>query len=97
MPVAIAEFYIKPKLIIAGDIERTSQNIALHGPLFATAIHCYFITYIPDIEIAWSFYIQLAPVNRSMSLLAAWFRLIYAVFALTPTPQLLTASPLHHT
>ena len=97
MPVAIAEFYIKPKLIIAGDIERTSQNIAVHGTLFATAILCYFITYILDIVIAWALYILLAPVNRSLSLLAAWFRLIYAMLALAPTSYLLTVYRLLHT
>jgi Domain of unknown function (DUF4386) len=97
MPVAIAEFYIKPKLIIAGDIERTSQNIALHGSLFAAAILCYFITYILDMVIAWALYILLAPVNRSLSLLAAWFRLVYAVLALVPTSHLLTVYQLLHT
>jgi hypothetical protein len=67
MRVAVAEFYIKPKLIMAGDIERTSQNIALHGTLFATAILCYFVTYILDVVIAWALYILLAtPENKSL-------------------------------
>jgi len=28
MPVTLAEFYINPKLLIAGNIEQTAQNIA---------------------------------------------------------------------
>ena len=32
--------------------------------------------------IAWALYVLLAPVNRSVSLLAAWFRLIYTAVAL---------------
>lgn len=45
MPVAVAEFYIKPKLIIADDIERTSQNIA-PWKAFCYPILCYFVTLI---------------------------------------------------
>ncbi len=51
---------------------------------------CYFINFIEDIVIAWALYILLAPVNRSLSLLAAWFRLIYAALALGGTLNLVT-------
>src|SRR6516225_9448265 len=82
MPVTLAEFYINPKLLIAGNIEQTAQNIAAHGRLFGTAILCYLITLILDVVIAWALYILLAPVNRAVSLLTAWFRLMYTAIAL---------------
>jgi len=110
MPVAYAEFAIFPKLVIAGNIEQTTQNIITHPQLFGTAILCYLVTLILDIVIAWALYALFTPVNRSLSLLTAWFRLVYtamALFALlhlvtvhrlVTTPDYLTAfgsGPLH--
>src|SRR4051812_26419257 len=82
MPATVAEFYINPKILIPGNIEQTIQNIATHGRLFAAAILCYLITLILDVIIAWALYVLLLPVNRSLSLLTAWFRLMYTAMAL---------------
>src|SRR4051812_46081031 len=73
MPVAFAEFYVYPTLVIPDNIEQTVQNIGPHGGLFAAAIVCYLITFISDVVIAWALYFLLVPVNRPVSLLAAWF------------------------
>ena len=109
-PVTTAEYQIMPKLVIAGNIEQTVQNIVAHERLFAVAILCYWVTFIEDIVIAWALYYLLAPVNRSLSLLTAWFRLIYtavalyavlplvSVYRLTRNPDYLTlfgSGPLH--
>lgn len=109
-PVTYAEFSIYPKLVIPANIEQTVQNIAAHQGLFAAAILCYLVEFIEDIVIAWALYILLVPVNRAMSLLTAWFRLMYTaiaffgmlklvtVFRLVNTPDYLAAfgaSPLH--
>jgi hypothetical protein len=80
-PVSYAEFTVFPKLVIAGNIEQTAQNIAAHGELFLVAIFCYFLSFLGDVIIAWSLYVLLAPVNRSLSLLMAWFQLVYAAIA----------------
>jgi hypothetical protein len=81
-PVSYAEFTIWPKLVIPGNIEQTVQNISAHQGLFVAAIFCYLITFIEDVVIAWALYILLAPVNRAMSLLTAWFRLVYTAVVL---------------
>jgi hypothetical protein len=81
-PVSYAEFTIYPKLVIMGNISATVANISSHHGLFLTALFCYLINFIEDIIIAWGLYILLAPVNRALSLLAAWFQLIYAGIAL---------------
>lgn len=98
-PVTYAEFSIYPKLVIPGNIEQTVQNIAAHRELFAVAIVCYLVEFIEDIVIAWALYYLLLPVNRAVSLLTAWFRLIYtaiaffgmlklvSVFDLVPSPD----------
>jgi len=110
MPVSYAEFVIYPKLVIPGNVEQTVQNIVTHGGLFVAAILCYLITFINDMVIAWALYVLLIPVNRSLSLLTAWFRLMYTaiglfgllnlvtVFRLLTTPDYLTTfgpGPLH--
>ena len=97
IPVTIAEFYINPKLIIPGHIEQTAQNIGAHGGLFVSAILCYLITLILDVVIAWALYILLAPVNRALSLLTAWFRLVYTVVALVGLLNLVVVYRLLHT
>jgi hypothetical protein len=50
--------------------------------LLAAAILCYIISFIGDVIIAWALYVLLAPVNRALSLLTAWFQLVYAAVAL---------------
>jgi hypothetical protein len=110
MPVVYAEFSIYPKLVIPGNIEQTVHNIVAHQRLFALAILCYLITFIEDVVIAWALYVLLVPVNRALSLLTAWFRLVYtamalfallhlvSVYRLLTTPDYLTlfgSGPLH--
>jgi hypothetical protein len=81
-PVSYAEFSIYPKLVIPSNIEQTVQNIVAHGDLFLVAVFCYLTSFIGDVVIAWALYILLVPVNRSVSLLTAWFQLVYAAIAL---------------
>ena len=47
--------------------------------------------------IAWALYVLLAPVNRSLSLLTAWFQLVYAAVALCGTLNLVTVFRLLNT
>jgi hypothetical protein len=81
-PVTTAEFSIMPKLVIPGNIEQTVQNLSSHHGQFVAAILCYLITFLEDIVIAWALYYLLAPVNKSLSLLTAWFRLVYTAIVL---------------
>lgn len=89
-PVTYAEFSIYPKLVIPASIEQTFQNISAHRGLFAVAIVCYLVEFIEDIVIAWAFYVLLAPVNRAVSRLAAWFRLMYTAIAFFGMLKLVT-------
>ena len=89
-PVSYAEYSIYPKLVIPGHIEQTVQNIGAHGGLFAGPILCYLTSFIGDVVLAWSLYVLLAPVNRALSLLAAWFQLVYAGVAIVAVVNLVT-------
>jgi hypothetical protein len=53
-------------------------------------LFCFLINFVEDIVIAWALYVLLAPVNRSLSLLAAWFQVVYAAIALVATLNLAT-------
>jgi Domain of unknown function (DUF4386) len=89
-PVTTAEFSIMPRLVVEHNIEQTVQNISAHPRLFTAAIFCYLVTFLEDVIIAWALYVLLAPVNRALSLLTAWFRLIYTAVVLFAWLNLLT-------
>ncbi len=77
-----AEFAVYAKLVVPGNVEETVRNIAANRGLFLAGLFAYLVTFICDVLVAWAFYILLTPVNRSLSLLTAWFRLVYTVIAL---------------
>lgn len=89
-PVSYAEFSIYPRLVVADNVQQTVANIAAHHGLFLLAFFCYLINFIEDIVIAWALYILLAPVNQALSLLAAWFQLVYTAIALFGAFNLVT-------
>jgi len=86
-----AEFGVFHKLINAGNIEQTVQNILGHKGLFLAGIFLFLVNYILDVIIAWGLYFLLAGANRAVSLLAAWFRLVYTAIGLFSVLHLVTA------
>jgi hypothetical protein len=73
-----AEFSIRQSLIVPGDAATTAKNIMADEVLFRIAICIYLIVAILDVVVAWALYVFLKPVNKSLSLLTAWFRVVYA-------------------
>jgi hypothetical protein len=74
-----AELFIFQNLIVQGDAASTSNNIIANELLFRTGICFLLIVIVCDIVVAWALYVFLKPVNQSLSLLTAWFRLVYSV------------------
>ena len=74
----IANFGVIEKLIVPGNAASTANNIVASAGLFRMGIGIFLIVAILDVVVAWAFYILLKPVNNSFSLLAAWFRVVYA-------------------
>ncbi len=77
LTVPFAEFKIIPDLVNPNSALETANNITNNLFLFNVAIFLIFITIVADIVVAWALYVFLKPVNKSLSLLTAWFRLIY--------------------
>ncbi len=86
----IGFFYVFPRLISRTSIAQTVQNIGAHQGLFLAGIFCYLITFICDVVVAWGLFVFLRPVQASLSVLTAWFRLIYAAMALVASLKLVT-------
>jgi len=85
-----AELYAFPKLIVQGNAAETAKNIIENKALFTAVLFGYLITFICDVLVAWALYVLLKPVNENLSLLTAWFRLVYTMIALVALLNLVT-------
>ena len=74
-----AEIAVYQKLVIPGNIDETVRGLVTHNGLVVAGIFAYFATFLCDLLVAWALYVLLVPVDRSLSLLTAWFRLVYTM------------------
>jgi len=65
------------RLTVPGDAAATTDNIRASEVLFRAGIFGWLIILICDVLAAWGLYVFLKPVDKSISLLMAWFRLVY--------------------
>ncbi|NAY91340.1 DUF4386 family protein [Muricauda sp. JGD-17] len=73
-----AFYYVFENLIVPEDVNTTVENIMGNEQQFRIGICSYLVVIILDILVAWALYVFLKPVNSNISLLTAWFRLIYS-------------------
>jgi hypothetical protein len=84
IPAIFANFFVFPSLIVPGDATTTANNIMASEGLLRAGIGSWLIVIILDLVIAWALYVLLKQANKSLSLLAAWFRLMHAaIFGIT--------------
>jgi len=74
-----AEVFIRSSLIVSGDAAATANNILSSQALYRLGFAADSIMLIADVGIAIIFYLLLKPVGKTLSLLAAVFRLTQAV------------------
>ena len=77
IPAVFANYFVFSSLVVPEDAASTASNITASEGLFRAGIVSWLIVLILDVVVAWALYVFLKPVNKSISLLAAWFRLIY--------------------
>jgi len=65
------------RLIVPGDAAATTKNIQSSEMLFRIGMFSWLAILICDLLAAWGLYVFLKPVNTGLSLLMAWFRLVY--------------------
>lgn len=72
-----ANFFVRNALIDPSDATATFSNIAESESLFRLGMVAFLLVFIIDVIVAWALYTVFKPVNREISMLAAWFRLVY--------------------
>ncbi|WP_438445123.1 DUF4386 domain-containing protein [Gorillibacterium sp. sgz5001074] len=79
--MALAAFfsygYAHGTLVNFEDADATMNRLISSSMLFKAEIVGWLIVLICDILVAWAFYVFLKPYHHYLSLLGAWFRLIY--------------------
>jgi len=76
--VVIANFGIRERLIVAGNVPETARNIISHERLFRINIACD-LTYVTGVVVLLTaLYVIFKPVSPGVALLGAIFRLVYA-------------------
>ncbi len=78
----VANFMIVQGLIVPGDAAGTVANITASMGTFRLGIVLFLAIALLDILVAWALFIFLIPVNKDLSLLTAWLRIIYATMLL---------------
>ena len=73
----IANDFTIGKLVVEGNAVETKNNILAAKTTFNIGILSWIIVLVCDVVAAWGIYIFFKPVNKNLSLIAAWFRLIY--------------------
>ena len=68
-------------LIVPGDAAATASNISDSTLSFRAGVASLLVLLVADVVVAWALYIFLKPVSEGLSLLSAWFRLLYVVLA----------------
>lgn len=78
-----ANFFVLEGLVAGGDAVATFANIGDNLLQFRWGIFSFLIMVIADVLLAWLLYLLLAPVNKHLSQLSAWLRLVNgAIFGL---------------
>jgi uncharacterized protein DUF4386 len=89
--VVFANFRIHERLIVAGNAAETARNIMAHERLFRVGIACGLIYCVGLVVLLTALYVILKPVNRGLALLAAFWRLVYALMWILMTLNLFEA------
>jgi hypothetical protein len=80
-----AEIFVRGRLLARGDAAATAANILAHEFLYRLGGAADLINLACDTALALLFYELLKPVSRSLSLLAAFFRLMHAAILAVST------------
>lgn len=91
-----AEAGVRLSLVVPGDADATLAAIAASEPLFRAGVLAYLGVAFLDVLVAWGLYVVLEPVDRHVSLFAAWLRLAYASVLVVATGHLYSAAQWAH-
>ena len=77
--VVLANYGINFRLIVPGNASETARNIMAHETLFRINIACDLIYVMSVVVLLAALYVILKPVDRTLALVAAFCRLVFAL------------------
>ena len=86
-----ANFFVMDRLVASGDATATVSNIAGSEGLFRGGVAALVAVFVADAVVAWALYVFFRRVSRDLSLLTAWFRLLYTAISAIALLNLLVA------
>lgn len=86
-----AYFLVKDRLVEPGDAAATVSNLAGSEGLFRSGVAALAAVVVADAVVAWALYIFFRRASRDLSLLTAWFRLLYTAISAIALLNLLIA------
>lgn len=75
-----ANFFVREGLVVRGDAAQTVANILESESLFRWGMVSFLAIFVIDVIVAWALYVLFRRVNQELSLVTAWFRIVYTVF-----------------
>jgi hypothetical protein len=75
-PAVFAEFYVRGRLVVAGDAAQTALNVIAHERLFRLGIASNLVVFAIDVVLITALYAVLRPVHRRLALLALGWGLV---------------------
>ena len=89
--VVFGNYVLLSPLIVPRDAAETARNIVAHQTQARMALICFLLYSANVVVLLAALYVVLKPVNRILALIAALFRLVFAVLWLLATLNLLGA------
>ncbi len=71
--------YAHSQIVVLGDANTTLQNLLMSKGLFQAEILGWCLILVLDVIVAWALYQFFKRVNKSVSALTAWIRIIYSI------------------
>jgi Domain of unknown function (DUF4386) len=89
IPLAVfGNFVAVQGLVRPGDAEATARDILASEGTFRLGIVSLFLVIVLDVVVAWALFRVFSPVSRAISMLAAWFRIVFAGVFLVAVAEL---------
>src|SRR4030095_7680305 len=87
--VVFANYWWLNPLLVRGNAVETARNILAHETQFRVAATCFLTYSLSVVVLLAALYVALKPVKRGLALVAALFRLVFAMLWLLSTLNLL--------
>ena len=89
--VVVGNYVLLGPLVVPGNATKTARNIVAHQTQLRVALTCFLAYGVIVVVLLSALYVILKPVNRLLALIAALFRLVFALLWLLTTLNLLGA------